>query len=263
MSSRGTILSSSPGMDSEQPVASSSIKDNRRRLNNLWANKGTSSSAGRRSVSLPRPSLARDRREPVRDGRKESIQERQRLERMLAAALDQTSKSPGVAKAKGVVKEGTKEVTKGLHQDEDNTKDGIGDFKGVETTSMARTTSSSTRMRTTPRFQLHQDENTTKTKATGGIETDTRTSGDHGHGQDNFQLHQDEDNTEDQHNSQIHQEEDITKDRIGDQMGKNETATRTSGDHELHQDENTTKTKATGGVEGGDGGGQMGAGETR
>ena len=46
-------------------------------------------------------------------------------------------------------------------------------------------------------FQLHQDENTTKTKATGGIETDTRTSGDHGHGQDNFQHHQDEDNTED------------------------------------------------------------------
>ena len=46
MSSRGTILSSSPGMDSEQPVASSSIKDNRRRLNNLLANKATSSSAG-------------------------------------------------------------------------------------------------------------------------------------------------------------------------------------------------------------------------
>ena len=33
-------------------------------------------------------------------------------------------------------------------------------------------------------FQLHQDENTTKTKATGGIETDTRTSGDYKHGQD-------------------------------------------------------------------------------
>ena len=46
--------------------------------------------AGRRSVSLPRPALARERREPVRDKRKESIQERQRLERMLAAALDQT-----------------------------------------------------------------------------------------------------------------------------------------------------------------------------
>ena len=27
-------------------------------------------------------------------------------------------------------------------------------------------------------FQLHQDKSTTKTKATGGIETDTRTSGD-------------------------------------------------------------------------------------
>ena len=84
-----------------------------------------------------------------------------------------------------------------LHRDEDNTKDGIGDFKGAATTSMARTTTSSTRIRTTPRFQLHQDENTTNTKATGGIETDTRTSGDHGHSQDNFQLHQDEDNTED------------------------------------------------------------------
>ena len=46
-------------------------------------------------------------------------------------------------------------------------------------------------------FQLHQDENTTKTKATGGIETDTRTSGDYEHGQDNFQLHQDDDNTKD------------------------------------------------------------------
>ena len=35
-------------------------------------------------------------------------------------------------------------------------------------------------------FQLHQDESTTKTKATGGIETDTRTSGDYKHGQDNI-----------------------------------------------------------------------------
>ena len=46
-------------------------------------------------------------------------------------------------------------------------------------------------------FQIHQDESTTKTKATGGIETDTRTNGDHEQGQDNFQLHQDEDKTKD------------------------------------------------------------------
>ena len=46
-------------------------------------------------------------------------------------------------------------------------------------------------------FQPHQDENTTKTKATGGIETDTRTNSDHEQGQDNFQLHQDEDKTKD------------------------------------------------------------------
>ena len=57
--------------------------------------------------------------------------------------------------------------------------------------------------------------------ATGGIETDTRTIGDH-------ELHQDENTTN-------------TK--------ATETNTRTSGDHELHQDENTTKTKATDGIE--------------
>ena len=94
MSARGTILSSRGSSDA--PVASSSIKDNRRRLNMLVANKATSSSAGgqrTRSTSLPRPARARDKREPGRDKRKESIQERQRLERMLAGALDQTRAS--------------------------------------------------------------------------------------------------------------------------------------------------------------------------
>ena len=46
-------------------------------------------------------------------------------------------------------------------------------------------------------FQIHQDEGTTKTKDTGGIETDTRTGGDHEQGRDNLQLHQDEDETMD------------------------------------------------------------------
>ena len=68
-------------------------------------------------------------------------------------------------------------------------------------------------------FQIHQDESTTKTKATGGIETDTRTNGDHEQGQDNFQLHQEEDNT---------------KDGIGDYKGTG---------NKLHQAENKAGTR--------------------
>ena len=48
--------------------------------------------------------------------------------------------------------------------------------------------------------QIHQEEDITKDgigDQMGGNETDTRTSGDHEQGQDNFQLHRDEDNTKD------------------------------------------------------------------
>ena len=91
-------------------------------------------------------------------------------------------------------------------------------------------------------FQIHQDESTTKTKATGGIETDTRTNGEHEQGQDNYQRQQ---------------EEDKTKDRIGDfQQTRTGSATSDSSFSsfgqdctQIHQDESTTKTKATGGIE--------------
>ena len=92
------------------------------------------------------------------------------------------------------------------HQEDNNTKDGIGDqMTGDQMTgdqmivagpaaitSRARTTPRSTRKRTTP-----------KTGSATSTGTNTRTSGDDEQGQDNFQPHQEEDNT---------------KDGIGDQM---------------------------------------------
>ena len=76
-------------------------------------------------------------------------------------------------------------------------------------------------------MQLYQGRNTTKTKATGTIETDTRTSGDYEHGQDNF--HQ----SFGQDGFQLYQGENTTKTKA---TGGIETDTRTSGDYEHGQD---------------------------
>ena len=127
--------------------------------------------------------------------------------------------------------------------------------------------------------------------ATDGIETDTRTSGDHKQGGQGCttKTKATKTDTRTSGDHELHQDNNTTKTKATEGIETTETDTGTSGNHELHQGKNTTETKATdgietdnrtgskptpgtaataskaatGGVEGGGGGGQKGAGETR